>query len=497
MNMNQNTKHIAEDLYIAFINLLNCILMTAAAGILVYAIDEHKKMDGIVPLPLGGELPGTSIHSRMVLSLIIFFFLYLIFARVYQALRISTSKVSELIYSQVLACILSDIMLYFILWLISGRFVRLRYLFLALLVQFILASLWSYVCNRLYFKTHKPRKTMLIFRNRSQLEAQINAYRMEKKFKLDTIYHIDDILEDTSILSDYETVFLSDVSSSSRNDVLKYCVSHHIQVFCLPTIGDTLMSSATPMHLFHLPFLEINGYRPSPIYLFFKRCFDIIVSLTAMVVLSPIFLITAIAIKATDGGPVFYKQERMTQYGRNFMIHKFRSMRVDAESDGKARLSTGANDSRITPVGKFIRACRIDELPQLIDILKGDLSIVGPRPEREAIAAEYEKVFPEFRLRLLAKAGLTGYAQVYGKYNSTPHDKLQMDLMYIAHPGIIQDLKICFATIKILFLPESTEGIAEGSVTAMDTASSKEKKDKAASARSKKKSEPKDSDYMD
>lgn len=184
-------------------------------------------------------------------------------------------------------------------------------------------------------------------------------------------------------------------------------------------------------------------------------------------ILSPIFLITAIAIKVTDNGPVFYKQIRLTKDGKEFGILKFRSMRVDAEKDGVARLSSGENDDRITPVGKIIRACRVDELPQLINILKGDLSIVGPRPERPEIAAQYCEEMPEFSLRLQAKAGLTGYAQVYGKYNTTPYDKLTMDLMYIAHPSIVEDLKIMFATVKILFMPESTEGVAEGHTTAM------------------------------
>ena len=127
----------------------------------------------------------------------------------------------------------------------------------------------------------------------------------------------------------------------------------------------------------------------------------------------------------------------------------------------------GDKDDRITKVGHIIRACRLDELPQLLNILKGDLSIVGPRPERPEIAAQYCEEMPEFALRLQAKAGLTGYAQVYGKYNTTPYDKLQMDLMYIAHPSIVEDLKIMLATIKILFMPESTEGVAEGQTTAM------------------------------
>ena len=201
--------------------------------------------------------------------------------------------------------------------------------------------------------------------------------------------------------------------------------------------------------------------------MFIKRALDIAFSTIALIVSSPVFVITAIAIKAVDGDPVFYRQRRLTKDGKLFDVLKFRSMRVDAEKDGVARLSTGENDDRITPIGRIIRKCRIDELPQLICILSGDMSIVGPRPERPEIAMEYEKELPEFALRLQAKAGLTGYAQVYGKYNTTPYDKLQMDLMYIAHPSIIEDFKIVFATVKILFMPESTEGIAEGATTAL------------------------------
>ena len=170
-------------------------------------------------------------------------------------------------------------------------------------------------------------------------------------------------------------------------------------------------------------------------------------------------------IKLYDGGPVFYKQERLTYNHKVFMIYKFRSMRVDSEKTG-AQLAK-KNDDRITPVGHVIRSLHIDELPQLFNILKGDMAFVGPRPERPEIAAQYCEEMPEFALRLQAKAGLTGYAQVYGKYNTTPYDKLTMDLMYIAHPSIVEDLKIMFATVKILFMPESTEGISEGQTTAM------------------------------
>ena len=212
--------------------------------------------------------------------------------------------------------------------------------------------------------------------------------------------------------------------------------------------------------------LRVGRYHPSPVYLVLKRGFDILASGIATVLLSPVFAVTAIAIKRYDGGPVFYKQKRLTKDGEIFEVLKFRSMRVDAEKDGVARLSTGDKDDRITPVGRVIRKVRIDELPQLLNILKGDMTICGPRPERPEIAEQYEQELPEFRLRLQAKAGLTGYAQVYGKYNTTPYDKLMMDLMYMAHPSFLQDLQIMFATVKILFMKESTEGVSEGQTTA-------------------------------
>lgn len=182
-------------------------------------------------------------------------------------------------------------------------------------------------------------------------------------------------------------------------------------------------------------------------------------------------IVTAIAIKATDGGSIFYRQRRLTKDGKEFDVLKFRSMRMDAEKDGVARLSTGENDPRITKVGRIIRAIRFDELPQLLNILQGDMAIVGPRPERPEISAQYEKDIPEWPLRLQCKCGLTGYAQVYGQYNTTPYDKLLMDLMYIARPSLVEDIKIIFATVKILFMKESTAGVSEGQTTAMGKSS--------------------------
>ena len=204
---------------------------------------------------------------------------------------------------------------------------------------------------------------------------------------------------------------------------------------------------------------------------------DIVLSLVAILLFSPFMSITAIAIKLEDHGPVLYKQTRLTKDGKEFKILKFRSMRIDAEKEGVARLSTGDNDDRVTKVGRLIRRVRIDEMPQFINILKGEMTLVGPRAERPEIVAEYQKTMPEFALRLQAKAGLTGLAQVYGKYNTTPYDKLLMDLMYIANASIFEDIRIIFATVKILFMPESTEGVTADQITAMDKEHNEYRKD--------------------
>ena len=187
-----------------------------------------------------------------------------------------------------------------------------------------------------------------------------------------------------------------------------------------------------------------------------KRIIDIVVSGIGLIIASPIMLICAIAIKLDDGGPILFRQNRITKDGKIFNIYKFRSMIVDADKDGAKKAET--DDDRITRVGKVIRMCRVDELPQLINVLKGDMSIVGPRPERIENVYEYTNKYPQFELRHKVKAGITGFAQLYGKYNTTPEDKLNMDLIYIETYSLLQDIKLMVLTFKILFMRESTEG---------------------------------------
>jgi exopolysaccharide biosynthesis polyprenyl glycosylphosphotransferase len=267
------------------------------------------------------------------------------------------------------------------------------------------------------------------------------------------------------MVANYEAVLIFDMPAYERNIILKRCFTEGVRTYVTPKISDILLRGADNIHLFDTPLYLSRNKGLSGDQIIFKRLLDLVISIPVSVVLMPLFIIIALLIKVYDGGPVLYKQPRLTEGGRVFNIYKFRSMRMDSEKGG-AQLAK-KNDDRITPVGRVLRALHFDEFPQLINIIKGDMSLVGPRPERPEIAAQYKEIIPEFDFRLKVKAGLTGYAQVYGKYNTTPYDKLKLDLTYIENYSFLLDIKLLFLTFKILFQKENTEGIDINQVTAV------------------------------
>ena len=255
----------------------------------------------------------------------------------------------------------------------------------------------------------------------------------------------------------HDAVILNEVPMVLRNQLLEYGYRHRIRTYVAPELTDIMIRGAKSNSLFDTPLLVVKGTGLSPMERIAKRAMDIVLCSLAMVVAAPIMLVVAIAIKLEDGGPVFYKQKRMTRGGREFEILKFRSMIVDAEKHAGAVLATD-KDPRITKVGRFIRATRLDEIPQILNILKGDMSIVGPRPERKVLAEEIAKELPEFDYRLKVRGGLTGYAQIYGKYNTSAYDKLRLDLMYIENYSLLLDIKLIIMTLRIIFSKDATEG---------------------------------------
>lgn len=447
-------KDVFHRLQLEILNAIDVILLTGMYGICWYAY-----YGGAIAVPfydLGNEI-------MVGFFGLIFYFI----SHLYNGYRVSISRISDLVYSQTLAVCITDAMMYLITVLLNRHLINPVPLVICFMAQFAWIIAWAYLAHQWYFKQYPPRKTVIVLGEGRQVNPLIRRYGMDIHFEVIRTLTAEECITDMETsLHQAESIFLCGIHSHERNIIVKYCVAHGIDSFVIPRVGDVIMSSADKIHLFHLPILRVRRYAPSPEYLVFKRLIDIVLSLTALAILGIPMLIIGGIIRS-DGGTAFYKQRRLTKDGKVFSVYKFRSMRMDAEKDGVARLSTGDNDPRITPIGHFLRKVRADELPQLLNILKGDMSIVGPRPERPEISAQYEKEFPEWNLRLQAKCGLTGYAQVYGQYNTTPYDKLLMDLMYIANPSLLEDFKIMFATAKILFMPESTEGVSEGQTTAM------------------------------
>ena len=397
--------------------------------------------------------------------------LLLFFNNTYNSYLFGYTRIRLLAFSQFLSQLFSVAIVFFAVSIAWSHW-RSPVVFFGLLAIYVFVDIFfAYFGNLLYFHLNGPRRTLLIYRNAKDRKriGSMSGKPTERLYKIIKEIEFDGTFEELREelnRGNYDAVFVAGVNSRCRNGILKYCELNNVRGFFLPHVGDVIMQGAQHIQSFDTPVLMARRMTIRLEYRAIKRAFDVVASLLGLVILSPVMLLTAIAIKAYDHGPVFYKQVRLTRDGKTFRIIKFRSMRVDAEKDGVARLSTGDKDDRITPVGRIVRACRLDELPQLWNILVGDMSIVGPRPERPEIAEQYYRIMPDFKLRLQVKAGLTGYAQVYGKYNTDPYEKLEFDLLYINKMSILIDLELIFATFAILFSKESTTGVV--GVTAIE-----------------------------
>lgn len=393
--------------------------------------------------------------------------LVVLFSKLFSAFKVGYQRVLDVLLAQIFSVILVNGVAYLQLSLI-GRWKFLEHIEPMLgVTAFNLAAVivWVFIMRIIYTRIYPPHEVLVIYGKYSPKSLMKKMERRRDKYAISGIISLQEGAEaiKREILK-YEAVVIGDIPAHERNLFLKYCFENNIRCYCQPKISDIMVMSSEKIHMFDTPLLLFRNSGLTVEQQVLKRVFDVICALIILVVFGPLLLVIAILIKAYDGGPVFYRQERLTQNGRVFLIYKFRSMRVDSEKEG-ARLAM-KGDSRITPIGHVIRNLHLDELPQLLNILKGDMSMVGPRPERPEIAEEYSRELPEFSYRLKIKAGLTGYAQVYGKYNTTPLDKLKLDLTYIENYSFLLDLQLIATTVKILFQKENTEGVEQWQKTA-------------------------------
>ncbi|MFG6332353.1 MAG: sugar transferase [Lachnospiraceae bacterium] len=398
------------------------------------------------------------------LMMIGFYALYLVvFIYMYGGMKYAYFRKGQLILSQTLGTLIANVVIYLQVIMVVGIFPvpDVWPMFAVSGADFLVILVFNQLSDPFFRKLFPPRRLLLI------CDLQYKDHLVRKISGRKDLYEVTRCVSAAEPLyrlkqevQECDAMMLYGIEEQKRNTLIKYCYERSIRIYVAPEVTDILLRGADKLHSFDTPFLLLRNYGLSFEQRLIKRTMDLVISGLLLVVASPVMLLTALAIRLEDGGPALFRQERVTANGRRFFIYKFRSMIVDAEKNG-AQFSS-KNDSRITKVGRFIRATRLDELPQLFNILRGDMSIVGPRPERQQYIEEFCRDTPEFIYRLKVKAGLTGYAQIYGKYNTTPLDKLKLDLMYIETYSVLLDIRLMFLTLKIMFMKESTEGVEDG-----------------------------------
>jgi len=384
----------------------------------------------------------------------IYFILMLVIIHLCEGFKYGILKIADVLFSQWIAIFIVNAVTYLQLCLMANIMIPVKPMLLLTVGDFLLSGISVYIFFAIYERHSKASKLLMVYGNKESVGLKLKMDTRADSYNIKNIVSIDEGIDKIcQMLADYDGIVISDVSAEQRNDLLKYCYMHEIETYITPKISDVIISGGEGIHQFDTPLVMINTTGLTPEQEIVKRIFDVILCVIAALVLSPLMLIVALAIKLEDHGPVFYKQARVTKDGKVFDILKFRSMVEDAEQ----RPATD-DDDRITKVGHVIRATRIDELPQIFNIIKGDMSIVGPRPERTEHVEKYTAAIPEFEFRNKVKGGLTGYAQIYGKYNTSAYDKIKLDLMYIENYSFLLDLKLILMTIRIVFKKESTEG---------------------------------------
>lgn len=388
----------------------------------------------------------------------LYLIVFLANANMYRCFNIGMLRRRELVFSFCIASFLTNFIMYFVISLLCKFIIDPLPLLAVLLFQWAAGSLLLLLANRVFFLLRPVRNAAMVC-SQDQHETET----LEKFQNMRDSYRIVEVISEAAGfdaiaagLAPYSTVIAGAIDASLRQKLVNFCFEHNKRLFVLPSVQDIILHNSHETFVGDSVVYLCKNRAFTIEQLAVKRLMDIAVSLLGLLLTSPIMLVTALLIKLYDGGPVFFRQVRYTRNLERFTLIKFRSMIVDAEKDG-ARFTT-PDDQRITPVGRFIRRTRIDELPQFFNILRGEMSLVGPRAERIENADYYCEMLPEFRYRMKVKAGLTGYAQIYGKYNTSYEDKLKLDLLYIENCSLIQDLQLLLLTVRVLFLPESTEG---------------------------------------
>lgn len=380
-----------------------------------------------------------------------------------EADNIEQRRILDLVYGQFFGALCANLFFALLMYTVSPlSFEKMLLYFSALaLLETTSGIVWAVLFFQIYLNGQSCKKALFVYGDRERMpETLLDNNRINGYFQITkAMYFKEGIEKALELMEECEAVFLGDLPYQIRNDLIKACVSIDKECYSIPKVSDIYIQNTTILRLYDKVLFRYSESMLTREQEVIKRAEDLIFAVLLLIPALPVMLLIALGIKLEDGGPVFYRQKRVTKGGREFDMLKFRSMQVDAEKDGP-RLA-GKNDSRITKMGKIIRNLHFDELPQIVNVLRGEMSMVGPRPERREFIDEYAKIIPEFKERLKVRGGLTGYAQIYGKYNTGPEDKIKYDLIYIYQYSLRMDIRLLFLTVRILFQKENAEGVEE------------------------------------
>lgn len=400
-------------------------------------------------------------------TLLIYIAMSVVMHSVYGGYDVGRKKSKPVISAMFISAVITDFVSYLQLQIMNvninnNNHLRLfgpdlLYLIACFVVQMLLVIILVRIGNDLYFKMTPPRRCLLVVaspENEKHIRRKIGRYALQ--------WHVEDVCTPDvpdlkERISRTEVVFLDALPAEAETWIIHLCYEAHRDLMCKAQLHDVTLSNARTAIVDDAAFLEMEYSKVSFIQRVIKRLGDIFISIFALLLTSPLFLLISACIRLEDHGPVFFCQERLTIRGKPFLIRKFRTMSPNA-NEITVDFSATVNDPRITKTGRILRKWRLDEIPQFLNILRGEMSLVGPRPEMLANIQKYKNEVPDFVYREKMKAGLTGMAQIEGRYNTSPEDKLMLDLMYIESFSIWMDIKLILRTFTILTKKDSTEG---------------------------------------
>lgn len=333
--------------------------------------------------------------------------------------------------------------------------------FIGFIIQFLLIFTTKILILS-FFKIKRMEKNILIIALREEAEYIAKKILLDKN-NLDNIRYICEMTDKNiyKLIDVVDKVYIGDtIDNTDKLDIINYCSEMGKAIYLIPSLFEISLVDFKVTQVDDLLIFKLEDLGLTYEQRFMKRISDIVISFIGLIITSPILIIISIIIKLYDKGPILFKQERVTENNKKFNLYKFRTMIVDAEKHTGPVLAT-EKDPRITPLGRFLRASRIDELPQLFNVIKGDMSIVGPRPERPFFVKQFSDEIAGFKYRIFVKAGITGLAQILGNYSTNPKTKAKYDLLYIKNYSLLLDIKIIFNTIKIMFLKDSSKGLIQ------------------------------------